>query len=162
MKYTVNIKKILRKNDQLKIFLKKIKEKNFQINKSFKNTPWIHFKDQKFNFYKILIKKEIVGIIVTIKMKINVHLQFFYIHKNHRSEGIGKYVLKKILPKKKFTTVHVPKKLSIKTQKFYIKNNFYLSNLKERSYKVKYWIKRCNKYDKKTFIEKKLLFRNLI
>ena len=111
--------KIKKRNSKLKRFLRNIKEKNFLINTSFKNTPWIHFKNTKFVFNKIEIKKEIVGIIVIIKLKLNTHLQFFYISKNYRSKGIGNKILAKILPKKKFITVHVPKKLNIRTEKFY-------------------------------------------
>ena len=63
--------------------------------------------------------------------------------------------------KKKFTTVHVPKKLTNKTINFYKKNKFIKSNLKEKNILINYWIDRCNKFDKKTFKEKFLLYRNL-
>ena len=163
-KYMKNFKviKFKKKTKKLIFFLNKITEKEFQINKSFKNSPWIHINDSKFSFYRFEINKKIIGLSAVIKLKINYHLQFFYISKNFRSLGYGKKILEKILPKKKFTTVHVPYTLSRRTQKFYIKNKFKLSNLKEKNSKLKYWILRCRKFDKKTFIEKKLLYRNLI
>ncbi len=43
--------RIKRKDTKLKNFLKNIKEKNFLTNKSFKNTPWIHFKNKNFFFF---------------------------------------------------------------------------------------------------------------
>ena len=49
---------IKKKNFKLINFLKTIKDKNFLINKSFNNTPWIHFKNPNFNFYKVEIKKK--------------------------------------------------------------------------------------------------------
>ena len=154
--------KFKKKTKKIILFLKKIKEKEFQINKSFKNTPWIHINDPKFSFYKFEKNNKIFGLAAVIKMKINSHLQFLYIGKDHRSMGHGEKILKKILPQKKFTTVHVPRKLSLRTQRFYAKNRFKLSSLRESNFKIKYWILRCKKFDKKTFIEKKLLFRNLI
>jgi N-acetylglutamate synthase-like GNAT family acetyltransferase len=152
---------IKKKNFKLINFLKTIKDKNFLINKSFNNTPWIHFKNPNFNFYKVEIKKKIVGIVVIIKLRLNTHLQFLYISKNYRSKGLGYEILNKLLPKKIFITVHVPKKLSNRTQKFYQKNGFKLSNLDEKHKLIKYWINRCIKFDSKTFIEKKLLYKNL-
>ena len=152
---------IKKKNIALKKFLKSIKEKNFLINKSYNNNPWIYFKNPNFRFFIIEIEKKIVGIIVIIKLKLNTHLQFFYISKKYRSKGLGYEILNKLLPKKKFVTVHVPKKLSIRTQKFYQKNDFKLSNLDEKHKLIKYWINRCMKFDSKTFIEKKLLYKNL-
>ena len=153
--------RIKRKDTKLKKFLKNIKEKNFFTNKSFKNTPWIHFKNKNFFFFKIEKNRQIISLVVIIKLYKNTHLQFFYVGKPYRSKGFGREILKKILPKKKFTTVHVPKKLSIRTEIFYKNNNFKLSNLNEENKLIKYWIRRCVKYDKKTFLEKKLLYRNL-
>lgn len=155
------ISKIKKKNSNLKKFLRSIKEKNFIENKSFKNTPWIHFKNKNFKFYRIQIKNQIIAVAVIIKLKLNTHLQFFYISKKYRSKGFGKEILKKLIPTKKFTTVHVPKKLTIRTENFYKKNNFKLSNLHEKHKLIKYWVVRCNKFDPKTFKEKKLLYRNL-
>ena len=152
---------IKKQDSKLKKFLIGIKEKNFIINKSFSNTPWVHFKNPNFRFYKIVIERKIVGIVVIIKLRLNDHLQFFYISKNYRSKGLGNEILTQLLSKKKFTTVHVPKKLTIRTQKFYKKNNFKLSNLSEKNKLIKYWIKRCNNFDPKTFSEKKLLYKNL-
>lgn len=153
--------KIKKKNYNLKNFLLSIKEKNFLVNKSYNNTPWIHFKNKNFKFYRIQIKNKIIGIVVIIKLKLNTHLQFFYISKKYRSKGFGKEILKKLLSNKQFTTVHVPKKLTIRTQNFYKKNNFKLSNLNEKHKLIKYWISRCTKFDPKTFKEKKLLYKNL-
>ena len=152
---------IKKRDSKLKKFLTGIKEKNFLINKSYTNTPWVHFKNSNFRFYKIVIENKIVGIVVIIKLRLNDHLQFFYISKNHRSKGLGNEILTRLLSKKKFTTVHVPKKLTIRTQKFYQKNNFKLSNLSEKHKLIKYWIKRCRNFDSKTFSEKKLLYKNL-
>ena len=157
----IKILRIKKKHLKIKKFLNKIKEKNFLINKSFNNTPWIHLKNRNFVFYKVEKNYQIIAIVVIIKLKINTHLQFFYVSKKNRSQGLGKKILKKVLPKKKFTTVHVPKKLSIRTEKFYWKNKFKLSKLNEKNKLIKYWIKRCKKYDSKTFFEKKLLYRNL-
>ncbi len=157
----IKITNIKKKTKKLIFFLKKIKEKNFRINKSFKNTPWIHFNNPNFNFYKFELNNEIFGLAVLIKMKLNFHLQFLYIGKNFRSMGYGKKILDELLPKRKFTTVHVPYRLTSRTQKFYAKNGFRLSNLREKNFKLMYWIKRCKKYDKKTFKEKKLMYRNL-
>ena len=155
------ILRIKKKDSNLKNFLETINEKNFLLNKSFDNTPWIHFGNPNFEFFKIIIKKKIIGIVVIIKLKLNTHLQFFYISYKYRSKGLGKKVLRKLLPNKKFTTVHVPKKLNIRTQKFYKKNNFKLSSLHENHKLIKYWIARCKKFDPKTFREKKLLYKNL-
>ena len=155
------ISKIKKKDSYLKKFLKSIKEKNFLENKSLDNTPWIHFKNRNFKFYRIKIKNKIIGIAVIINLKLNTHLQFFYISKKYRSKGFGKEILKKLLSNKKFTTVHVPKKLTIRTQKFYQKNNFKLYSLQEKHKLLKYWIDRCKKFDPKTFKEKKLLYKNL-
>ena len=155
------IKKIKKRTKKIKLFLNLIKEKNFLINKSYNNTPWIHFNNKNFSFNVIILSKQIIGIVVIIKLKLNTHLQFFYISKKYRSKQIGKKVLEKILPKKKFTTVHVPKKLTNKTINFYKKNKFIKSNLKEKNILINYWIARCNKFDKKTFKEKFLLYRNL-
>ena len=155
------IKKIKKRTKKIKLFLNSIKEKNFLINKSYNNTPWIHFNNKNFSFNVIILSKQIIGIVVIIKLKLNTHLQFFYISKKYRSKQIGKKVLEKILPKKKFTTVHVPKKLTNKTINFYKKNKFIKSKIKEKNILVNYWIARCNKFDKKTFKEKFLLYRNL-
>lgn len=57
--------------------------------------------------------------------------------------------------------MHVPKKLTNKTIKFYKNNNFIKSNLREKNILLRYWIDRCNNFDKKTFKEKYLLYRNL-
>ena len=152
---------IKKRDSKLKKFLIDIKEKNFLINRSYTNTPWVHFKNSNFRFYKIVIESKIVGIVVIIKLRLNDHLQFFYISKNHRSKGLGNAILTRLLSKKKFTTVHVPKKLTIRTQKFYQKNNFKLSNLSEKHKLIKYWIKRCRNFDSKTSSEKKLLYKNL-
>lgn len=157
----IKISIIKKKDSYLKKFLKSIKEKNFLVNKSLNNTPWIHFKNKNFKFYRIQIKNKIIGIVVIIKLKLNTHLQFFYISKKYRSKGFGKEILKKLLSNKQFTTVHVPKKLTIRTQNFYKKNNFKLSNLNEKHKLIKYWISRCTKFDPKTFKEKKLLYKNL-
>ncbi len=92
--------RIKRKDTKLKNFLKNIKEKNFLTNKSFKNTPWIHFKNKNFFFFKIEKNKKIISIVVIIKLYKNTHLQFFYVGKPYRSKGFGKEILKKILPKK--------------------------------------------------------------
>ena len=83
-KYMKNFKviKFKKKTKKLILFLNKIKEKEFQINKSFKNTPWIHINDSKFSFYRFEINKKIIGLSAVIKLKINYHLQFFYISKN--------------------------------------------------------------------------------
>ena len=155
------IYKIIRKSKKLYLFLIGINEKNFLVNKSYTNTPWIHFNNKNFNFYKIVIRKKIEGIAVIIKFKSNTHLQFFYISRLFRSAGLGKNILKLLLPKKKFTTVHVPKKLTNKTIKFYLKNGFQKSNLREKNYLIKDWISKCINFDKKTFKEKVLLYRNL-
>ena len=56
------VSQIKQKNFKIKNFLKLIYEKNFLINKSFNNTPWIHLKNPDFLFYRIEIKKKIVGI----------------------------------------------------------------------------------------------------
>jgi hypothetical protein len=152
---------IKKRDSKIKKFLIGIKEKNFLINRSYTNTPWVYFKNSNFRFYKIVIENKIVGIVVIIKLRLNDHLQFFYISKNHRSKGLGNQILTQLLSKKKFTTVHVPKKLTIRTQKFYQKNNFKLSNLSEKHKLIKYWIKRCRNFDSKTFSEKKLLYKNL-
>ena len=79
---------IKQKNLKLENFLKTINEKNFLINKSFNNTPWIYLKDPKFLFYGIEIKKKIVGMVVIIKLKLNTHLQFFYISKKNKKKRI--------------------------------------------------------------------------
>ena len=155
------ILRIKKKDSNLNKFLQSIKEKNFLVNKSFDNTPWIYFRNPNFEFYRIVTKEKIIGIVVIIKLKLNTHLQFFYISYKYRSKGLGKKVLRKLLPNKKFTTVHVPKKLNIRTQKFYKKNNFKLSSLHENHKLIKYWIARCKKFDPKTFREKKLLYKNL-
>ena len=155
------ILRIKKKDSNLNKFLQSIKEKNFLVNKSFDNTPWIYFRNPNFEFYRIVTKEKIIGIVVIIKLKLNTHLQFFYISNKYRSKGLGKKILKKLLPNKKFTTVHVPNKLNIRTQKFYKKNNFKLSTLHENHKLIKYWIGRCKKFDPKTFREKKLLYKNL-
>jgi len=155
------IHKIKKKSKKLKSFLKTIKERFFFINRSFRNTPWIHFSNKNFIFYKIIVDNRISGIAVIINLKLNVHLQFFYISKLYRSLGLGKKIINILLPKYKFTTVHVPKKLTTKTIKFYKKNNFIKSNLKEKNILLRYWIDRCNNFDKKTFKEKYLLYKNL-
>jgi len=156
-----SVLQIKKRDYKLKKFLTDIKEKNFLINKSFTNTPWVHFMNPNFRFYQINTESKIIGIVVIIKLRLNDHLQFFYISKNHRSKGLGNQILTQLLSKKKFTTVHVPKKLTIRTQKFYQKNNFKLSDLSEKHKLIKYWIKRCKNFDSKTFSEKKLLYRNL-
>jgi len=155
------IQKIKKKSKKLKSFLKTINERFFLINRSFRNTPWIHFGNKNFIFYKIIVDNRISGIAVIIKLKLNVHLQFFYISKLYRSLGLGKKIINILLPKYKFTTVHVPKKLTNKTIKFYKNNNFIKSNLKEKNILLRYWIDRCNNFDKKTFKEKYLLYKNL-
>lgn len=161
MKLNFKICKIKKKSKKLKYFLNSINENSFLINKSFNNTPWIHFKNKNFIFYKIIIKNKIVGIVVIINFKLNIHLQFFYISKSYRSLGLGKQILDMLLPKNKFTTVHVPKKLTKKTIKFYKNNKFFQSKLKERNALIGYWVDRCNRFDKNTFKEKILLFKNL-
>jgi hypothetical protein len=155
------IHKIKRKSKKLKSFLKSINESSFLINKSFRNTPWIHFGNKNFIFYKIIVDNRISGIAVIINLKLNVHLQFFYISKLYRSLGLGKKIINILLPKYKFTTVHVPKKLTFRTIKFYKNNNFIKSNLKEKNTLLRYWIDRCNNFDKNTFKEKYLLYKNL-
>ena len=152
---------IKKKSSTLKKFLESIKDKNFLVNKSFNNTPWINFKNPNFKFYKIVLKKKIVGIVVIIYLKLNTHLQFFYISSKYRSQGLGKEILKQMLSSRKFTTVHVPKKLNIRTQNFYKKNSFKVATLNEKHKLIKYWIARCKKFDTKTFKEKKLLYKNL-
>ncbi len=150
--------KIKSKNLKLINFLRTIKEKNFLINKSFKNTPWIHFNDPRFVFYTIEISKKIVGLVVIIKFKNHDHLQFLYIAKKYRSLGLGYNVIENLLNKKKFTTVHVYKNLSNKVIKFYQKNGFKLSNFRETNLMLKNWISRCNNYNFETFKKKKLLY----
>ena len=150
--------KIKSKNLKLINFLRTIKEKNFFINKSFENTPWIHFKDPRFVFHTIEISKKIVGLVVIIKFKNHDHLQFLYITQKYRSQGIGYKVIEDLLNKKRFTTVHVYKNLSNKVIKFYQKNGFKLSNLREKNLMLKNWISRCNNYNLETFKKKKLLY----
>ena len=110
-----------------------IKEKEFQLNKSFNNTPWIHLNDKKFNFYRVDFNDKIIGISVLIKFKNHDHLQFLYINKKFRSKGAGKNIIEKLLNKKKFTTVHVYKNLPYKVTKFYLDCGFTLSNLREKN-----------------------------
>jgi hypothetical protein len=161
MPLNFQIHKIKKKSKNLKSFLKTINEKFFLVNRSFANTPWIHFCNKNFIFYKIIVDNRISGIAVIINLKLNAHLQFFYISKLYRSLGLGKKVLNILLPKYKFTTVHVPKNLTIRTIKFYKNNNFIKSNLKEKNTLLRYWVDRCNNFDKKTFKEKYLLYKNL-
>ena len=104
---------IKQKNFKIKNFLKSIYEKNFLINKSFNNTPWIYLKNPNFKFYRIEIKKKIVGIAVIINLKLNTHLQFFYISKNNRSKGLGNKILQKILSKKKIHYSSCSKKINL-------------------------------------------------
>ena len=59
---------IKKRDSKLKKFLIDIKEKNFLINRSYTNTPWVHFKNSNFRFYKIVIESKIVGIVVIIKL----------------------------------------------------------------------------------------------
>ena len=93
MPLNFQIHKIKKKSKKLKYFLKSINESFFLINKSFRNTPWIHFGNKNFIFYKIIIDNRISGIAVIINLKLNVHLQFFYISKLYRSLGLGEKVL---------------------------------------------------------------------
>ena len=150
--------KIKKKNFKLKNFLLSIKEKEFQLNKSFSNTPWVYFHNKNFKFYRINFKSKIIGIAVIIKFKNHDHLQFLYVDKKSRSKGYGKIIIEKLLNKKKFTTVHVYKKLSKNVIKFYINSGFKLSNLKENHLLLRKWIKRCIAFDDNTFEKKKLLY----
>jgi len=156
----LNIKIIYYKSLKLIKFLNNIKESDFLLNKSFKNTPWIYLKNPNFTFYKIENSEKILGVAVIFKIKKQDHLQFFYIDKNYRSSGIGKLFLKKVLRKKKFTTVHVYKNLKRNVLRFYEDNGFKLYNFKKKKKKLELWIKRCNKFKGNTFKEKYLLYKN--
>lgn len=152
--------KIKKKNFKLREFLSRIKEREFKLNKNFENTPWIHFNNKLFHFYRVKLKEKIIGVVVIIKFKNQDHLQFLYIEKNSRSKGVGKLIIDKLLDKKRFTTVHVYKNLSKRLIKFYENTGFKLSNLRESHSLLKNWIKRCEQFDNQTFIEKKLLYWN--
>jgi hypothetical protein len=71
-------------------------------------------------------------------------------------------ILDILLPKYKFTTVHVPKKLTKRTIQFYKNNKFIKCKFKEKNNLISYWIDRCNKFDKNTFKEKILLYKDLV
>ena len=96
----LKISKIKKKNFKLREFLYSIKEKEFKLNKNFNNTPWIHFKNKLFHFYRVKLKNKIIGIAVIIKLRNQDHLQFLYIDKKSRSKGLGKMIIDALLNKK--------------------------------------------------------------
>ena len=157
----LNYKIIYYKSLKLRKFLSNIKESDFLLNKSFKNTPWIYLRSPNFTFYKVENFQKILGVAVIFRIKKQDHLQFLYIDKNYRSSGIGKLLLNKVLRKKKFTTVHVYKNLKKNVLEFYKNNGFKLYKFKNNKTKLELWIRRCNKFNRNTFKEKYLLYKNL-
>ena len=147
------------KLSSLKIFLSKIKEKQFQINKSVHNVPWKFLKLKKFIFYFIYFRDEIIGNITILDNSINKHLYFLYIDRKFRKKGIGSLLLKKrFLRTNKFKTVHVLKSLK-ETIKFYKKYGFIVSKKNESKNVIK-WVNKCTKYEKKTYDDKYLIVKD--
>ena len=65
----------------IKIFLKKITEKEFKINKNIKDAPWKYLNNKKFKFFFVYYHNIILGVMVVINFRFTRHLSFIYLLK---------------------------------------------------------------------------------
>jgi predicted acetyltransferase len=142
---------------ELNNFLKKISGKYFKKNKNIENAPWKYRKQKNIKFFFLKIKKNIVGVIVFINFKFSRHLSFFYIIKKFRGKNLGNILFNRyFLNTRKIKTIHVIKSLD-KALIFYNRKRFII-NKNFNNPAIKKWILRCQKFDKKIFEKRYLLY----